>query len=61
MTTLVIKAGDDKLVPPQVVERYSDILPNVQVVTLPSAGHGLAVEQQDQVTGAITAFIASVR
>lgn len=58
---LVIKAGDDKLVPPQVVERYSDILPNVQIVTLPTASHGLAVEQPDQVAGAITAFITSVR
>lgn len=59
--TLVIKAGNDRLVPPQEVERYAEVLPNARLLTLPAMGHGLAVEEPEQVADAITAFVSSVR
>jgi pimeloyl-ACP methyl ester carboxylesterase len=58
--TLLVWGESDKLVPPVYAERWQELVPHADLVTVAEAGHMAPVEQPDQVAAAIEKHIGSV-
>jgi pimeloyl-ACP methyl ester carboxylesterase len=56
--TLVVWGEQDRYVPTVYAQRWAALLPNAQLVRIPSAGHMLPYEQPDALAQAVTAFAA---
>ena len=56
--TLVVSAGDDKVVPASCGLRYADPLPNARLEVLDASGHCADVEKPVELAGLITGFIS---
>jgi len=51
--TLVIAAGDDRMVPPKFSETLHERIPNAALVVIPDAGHMVPLERPAEVTDAL--------
>jgi pimeloyl-ACP methyl ester carboxylesterase len=51
--TLLVWGESDKLIPPVYAERWQELIPHADLVTVAEAGHMAPVEQPDQVAAAI--------
>jgi pimeloyl-ACP methyl ester carboxylesterase len=58
--TLLVWGESDKLIPPVYAERWQELVPHADLVTVAEAGHMAPVEQPDQVAAAIEKHISSV-
>lgn len=56
--TLVVSAGDDKVVPSSCGQRYAKLLPNAKVEVLRDCGHCADVEKPDELAALISGFIS---
>ena len=58
--TLLVWGESDKLVPPVYAERWQELIPHAELVTVAEAGHMALVEQPDQVAAAVEKQFSSV-
>jgi len=58
--TLVVGAGDDRLVPNVHADRWAEILPNATLERIPGTGHGLIMQEPDRAAEVILGFIEGV-
>jgi pimeloyl-ACP methyl ester carboxylesterase len=58
--TLLVWGESDKLVPPVYAERWQELVPHADLVTIAEAGHMAPIEQPEQVAAAIEKHLASV-
>ena len=49
----------DKLIPPLYAERWQELVPHADLVTIAEAGHMAPVEQPDQVAAAIETHVGA--
>lgn len=57
--TLLVWGAEDRLVTTEpYTARWQDLVPHARVVTVPSAGHMVTVEQPDAVADAVTEFLS---
>ena len=54
---LVVRGAGDRIVPPEHVERWAELLPDCRTETVAGAGHALHVERPDEVAELVGAFI----
>ncbi len=54
---LVVKAGDDRLVPGAMADRFAEVIPGAGTVTIPETGHALCIERPHDTAAAILQFI----
>ncbi len=59
--SLVVKAENDRLVSGTMADRYTELLPNSQTVTIAETGHALIAERPDETADAITVFITGAQ
>jgi pimeloyl-ACP methyl ester carboxylesterase len=57
--TLLVFAANDRLYPEPYADRWQELVPEAQLVTVADAGHLLTIEQPDAVADAVTAFLNS--
>jgi pimeloyl-ACP methyl ester carboxylesterase len=57
-STLVVSAGNDKVVPASCGQRYTDLMPNARLETLDACGHCADVEKPVELAALISAFIS---
>ncbi len=55
--TLLVWGESDKLIPPVYAERWQELVPDADLVTVAEAGHMVPIEQPDQVAAAIEKHI----
>lgn len=60
LPALVIAGGEDRLAPPKLSYALAEGLPNARLLTLPSAGHMIPLEQPAAVAGAIRSFLTEI-
>jgi pimeloyl-ACP methyl ester carboxylesterase len=54
---LIVKAENDRLVSGTMADRYAELLPNSQTVTVSETGHAIIAERPNETADAITVFI----
>lgn len=57
---LVLVGEEDRLAPPEEAEAMAKALPNARLVTVPGAGHLPPVENPEEFTRAVTAFMSGI-
>ena len=57
--TLLVWGESDKLIPPVYADRWQELVPGADLVTVAEAGHMAPIEQPDQVAAAIEKHIAA--
>lgn len=55
--SLIVKAENDRLVPNAMADRFTEVIPNSSVVTIPETGHALCIERPNETADAIVKFI----
>ena len=56
--TLVVWGDSDRFIPPVYAQRWIELLPKADLVTIAEAGHMLPYEQPDRFAEAVSAFLA---
>lgn len=56
--TLVVWGESDRFIPPVYAQRWIELLPKADLVTIAEAGHMLPYEQPDRFADAVTSFLA---
>jgi pimeloyl-ACP methyl ester carboxylesterase len=59
--TLVVKAENDRLIPGEVADRYSELIADARVETVPGTGHAVIVEQPEKTAEVVTSFIEGTK
>jgi pimeloyl-ACP methyl ester carboxylesterase len=55
--TLLVWGESDRMIPPVYAERWQELIPGAELVTIAEAGHMLVLEQPDAVASAIEKFL----
>ncbi|HEX2849035.1 MAG TPA: alpha/beta fold hydrolase [Acidimicrobiales bacterium] len=55
--TLLVWGEEDRLIPPVYADRWLELLPSAELVTVADAGHAATIEQPDAVADAILKFL----
>jgi pimeloyl-ACP methyl ester carboxylesterase len=58
---LFVAGGDDRVIPPEAVQRMSEAVPQARFETVPRAGHLLPIEQPQVLAALLTAWIDTER